>query len=225
MIARGSQTGDPTLVEYDFGGGHVVAFAQPYDFAWANDQDSARILENAVPYAVNFFTDVPWLSESPASGSLAAGADATIAVTIGDPGLSPGEHRAQVVFVTSTPKPRFVTVDVVPGRPSGVVGRPVGRDHRRPQRGAAAGVGVTLHSQWNGQPLDASATSGGDGTWTLIGPGLQTPAARDRPRRLRRRDPRRDRHAGYDPDRRRRGTPPGRPTWRDRRRRCTSCSS
>jgi hypothetical protein len=33
-----------------------------------------------------------------------------------------------------------------------------------------AGAGVTLHSQWNGQPLDASATSGGDGTWSLIGP-------------------------------------------------------
>jgi subtilisin family serine protease len=171
VIARGSSTGDPTLVEYDFGGGHVVAFAQPFEYAFANGEDGARILENAVPYAVNYFTDVPWLAESPASGSLAAGGDATIALTIGDPHLGPGEHRAQVVFVASTPKPHFVTVDVtltvaLPATWGGLSGTITDAHSGEP----LAGAGVTLHSQWNGQPLDASATSGGDGRWSLIGP-------------------------------------------------------
>jgi subtilisin family serine protease len=176
VIARGSSNGDPTLVEYDFGGGHVVAFAQTMEFAWANGQDGARILENAVPYAVNYFTDVPWLSESPTTGSLASGGSQTVALTIGNPALGPGEHRAQVVFVTSAPKPRTVTVDVtltvaLPAEWGGLSGTVTDAHSGDP----LAGVEVTLHSQWDGAPLDASVTSAPDGTWSLIGPSGSWP--------------------------------------------------
>ena len=51
VIATSSATGEPTLVEWDHGAGHVVGFAQTLEFAWDNGQDGAQILENAVPYA------------------------------------------------------------------------------------------------------------------------------------------------------------------------------
>jgi hypothetical protein len=114
---------------------------------------------------------VLWLSEDPASGTIPARLASEVQLTIGDPSLLPGEYLASVVFVTTAPKPRIVTVEVsltvaMPeqwGALSGTVtdahsGEPIG------------GVDVTLHSEWNGAPLDASATTDGDGAWTLIGP-------------------------------------------------------
>ncbi len=112
IIATRSSGGEPTLIEYDHGGGHVVAFAQTLEFAWMAEQDGAIILENAVPYAVNFFRDLSWLSENPSTGTLGIGASTEVAITIGDPSLAPGEYRGQVVFKTTAPKPRQVAVDV-----------------------------------------------------------------------------------------------------------------
>jgi hypothetical protein len=134
--------------------------------------DGVELWENlAFGISSGFFTDLPWLSESPASGSLAVGASQAVTLTIGDPALAPGEYRGSAVFLTNAPKPRQVTVDVtltvaLPDSWGGISGTVTDAHSGEPLPGAA----VTLHSEWNGGPLDASTTTAGDGTYTLIGP-------------------------------------------------------
>jgi hypothetical protein len=134
--------------------------------------DGVELWENlAFGIGQGFFTDVPWLAESPTTGTVAAGDTTPVTLTIGDPGLAPGEYRASVVFVTNAPKPRTVTVDVtltvaLPDSWGAISGTVVDAHTGEP----IAGVGATLHAQWNGGPLDVDATSAGDGTWSIIGP-------------------------------------------------------
>jgi subtilisin family serine protease len=106
VIADGQAGGQPTLVEYDLGAGRVLAFGQTLEFAWANGQDGARILENGVPYAYAFepVVDVPWLSENPSSGTLAPGASQDITVTVDTTGLAPGFYRARIIIRSNDPR-------------------------------------------------------------------------------------------------------------------------
>ncbi len=117
------------------------------------------------------FSDVPWLSETPDAGDVAVGANQVVAVHLNGTGLTPGSYHALVVFVTNAPKQQQVPIDVtlnvtLPpefGRVGGTVtdahlGTPLGD------------VSVVIHSTWHGSPLDLSATTGSDGTWSLTGP-------------------------------------------------------
>ena len=58
------------------------------------------------------FSEVAWLTPDPATGEVAVGGNQVINVTIGDPGLSPGEYHAQLVLVTNAPRSEQVTIDV-----------------------------------------------------------------------------------------------------------------
>ena len=143
----------------------------PWNGRSPTTRTARRILENAVPYAVNFFRDLSWLSENPATGSLGIGEDQSVAITIGEPSLAPGEYRGSVVFATTAPKPRQVTVDVtltveLPESWGGLAGTVVDAHTEEP----LDGVSVTVHSQWDGAPFDIVATTAGDGTFSLIGP-------------------------------------------------------
>lgn len=176
IIATSTSTGEPTLAEYRVGGGTVVALAQTMEFAWMAGQDGAIILENLVPYAVAFYRDVPWLAEDPSAGTLGIGGATEVTITVGDPTLAPGSHTASVVFVTTAPKPKSVTVDVtlsiaLPDSWGGLAGTVRDAHSGEP----LPGVTVTLRSQWDGQPLDVTATTAGDGTYSLIGPSGSWP--------------------------------------------------
>ncbi len=105
VLAAAADAGLPTIVDYGYGAGRVLATAQPLEFNWLVGEDGALILENAVPYVAAFqpFTDVPWLSEDPASGVVAEGAVAPIVVTVDATGLEPGVYVAEVVVVTNDP--------------------------------------------------------------------------------------------------------------------------
>ncbi len=92
--------------------GGVVAFGQTLEFAWAYGGDGAIILENAVAYALAFqpFTDVPWLSEDPVSGSVDVGATLPVVVSLDATGLEPGVYLAELVVITNDPlNPRLST--------------------------------------------------------------------------------------------------------------------
>ena len=134
--------------------------------------DGVELWQNlAFGISSGFFADLPWLSESPESGSIEVGANQTVTLTIGDPNLAPGEYRGSVVFLTNAPKPRQVTVDVtltvaLPDSWGAISGTVTDAHSEEPLAGAA----VTLHSQWNGGPLDQTTTTAGDGTYTVIGP-------------------------------------------------------
>ena len=102
-------------------------------------------------------------------------------LTIGDPGLAPGEYRGSVVFITNAPKPRQVTVDVtLTVALPGLVGRDLRTGRRRPQPRA----GARRDPQGSRSPVSTSrSTASGTArrstsaqrlrptaTYTLIGP-------------------------------------------------------
>ncbi|NBD16586.1 MAG: S8 family serine peptidase [Cyanobacteria bacterium] len=51
IIAQGQNSNLPTLLEYEYGAGQVLAFGQTLEYGFANEQDAGLILENSVPYA------------------------------------------------------------------------------------------------------------------------------------------------------------------------------
>ena len=105
VVAAGTNSGDPTLVDYDLGAGHVVAVGQPVEFGFAAGDDTGLILQNGVPFAEEFFglADVPWLSEAPDGGAIAPDGSIDIAVSIDATGLEPGVHRASIIVKTNDP--------------------------------------------------------------------------------------------------------------------------
>ena len=115
VIATRSTNSDPTLVEYDFGAGHVLATAQPYDFGLDNGQDTGQILVNGVPYAYDKAVthDAPWLTESPTSGTVPAGESQAITVSVDTTGLEPGVYRAGIRIQTNDPDNARITVPVI----------------------------------------------------------------------------------------------------------------
>ena len=135
--------------------------------------DGVEFWENAANgIGSGFFTDVSWLSESPTDGTLAAGDTQDVTLTIGDPNLAPGEHQATVVFRTDAPKPRSVTVDVTLNVPlPGVWGSIEGFVTDAHTGDPITGVDVTLHTQWDGSPLDVTETTDGIGHYTMLAPG------------------------------------------------------
>lgn len=113
-IARGQSSGLPTLIEYPFGAGVVLAFGQTLEFGYMYGQDAGLILENSVPYAYAFepVIDIPWISEDPTSGTVTPGATQQIQVTVNTAGLTPGIYRAKLVFCTNDPRNPRLSVPV-----------------------------------------------------------------------------------------------------------------
>jgi hypothetical protein len=114
VIASGTYDTRPTLIEYDWGAGRVVATGQPLDYGHFYGQITGRILENTVPYVNTFDSeeDVPWLSVDPTSGSVAPGGSATLEVTVDTTGLEPGLYRARVLVASNDPRTPAVQVPV-----------------------------------------------------------------------------------------------------------------
>jgi subtilisin family serine protease len=125
VVATGASSGEPTLVDYDLGAGHVVAVGQPVEFGLANGDDTGLILENGVPFAEAFspVVDLPWLSASPTEGSIGPNSSAQIEINVDTTGLEPGVYSARVIVRTNDPDhPAFsvpVTL-VVPAYQQGI---------------------------------------------------------------------------------------------------------
>jgi subtilisin family serine protease len=173
VIASSVMTGEPTLVEYGIGAGEVLAFAQPMEFGFYAGEASGTILVNAVPYAWSFAADAPWLSEDLTSGTLDPGQSADVHLTLGTPGLMPGTYTAQVFlkgdFAKPSPPPSTdVTLNVALPPSFGAISGTVTDAHAgSPIRGAS----VVLHGAWPpGTPYAFSASTAGDGSWTIVGP-------------------------------------------------------
>ncbi|HET7473966.1 MAG TPA: carboxypeptidase regulatory-like domain-containing protein [Candidatus Limnocylindrales bacterium] len=146
--------------------GMVVGQLGPSD--WAPDTGHGTIQP---------FTDVPWLSESPASGGVDPGEEQVVTVHLGTETLTPGEYHGLVVFVTNAPKQTQVSIPVtltvtLPesfGAASGTVTNAHTGD-------PLAGVAVSVETTFNGSPLTLAATTGGDGTYAVTGPEGTWPA-------------------------------------------------
>lgn len=114
VLSRGRDTGLPTAIEYGYGSGRVVAFGQPLEYAVQFAEPAGRILENSVPYANNYepAKDITWLSSSPVSGTVPAGATQSIRVAIDTRGLKPGLYRARLQLRTNDPTSPRVLVPI-----------------------------------------------------------------------------------------------------------------
>ena len=70
--------------------------------------NTAYLVDSGVPA----FSDVPWISENPASGTLAAGGSQNIQVTVNTTGMAPGVYRATLTFVTDSGRQPSFSVPV-----------------------------------------------------------------------------------------------------------------
>ena len=88
---------------------------------WMISQNShlAYLIDSGVPA----FTDVPWLSENPSSGTLAAGGTQNIAVRVDTTGLAPGVYNASLFLNSNSGRNPVLRIPVnliVPGYQQGV---------------------------------------------------------------------------------------------------------
>ena len=77
---------------------------------WVTSQVSnkAFLVETGVPQA----TDVPWLSEKPAKGTVPVGGEQDVTVTVDTNGLEPGVYQANFILDTNSGRQRFIQLPV-----------------------------------------------------------------------------------------------------------------
>jgi subtilisin family serine protease len=90
-------------VELDESGNLWIVSQNPW-----GGPSTARLVETPVPT----YSDVPWLSESPAAGTLAVGAEQQVAVTVDTTGLAPGVYGATILVNSDSPRRPVIAVPV-----------------------------------------------------------------------------------------------------------------
>jgi subtilisin family serine protease len=120
---------------------------------------------------VKGFTDVSWISSEPAAGIVAPGDSIEVDVTLGGEDLSPGDYTGTLFLLSDAPKQPLIPIELSlsVSRPEGwgsAAGTVWDAHLFEPIRGAD----VTVHTMWQGDPLDLTATSNSDGEWSVIGP-------------------------------------------------------
>jgi hypothetical protein len=125
------------------------------------------------------FSDVSWIVEDPESGRVVPGDSQVMDVTLGAADLAPGNYLATIVLVTNDPHAQQlpIAVDLTVEMPEefGAINGTVTEAHSGEP---LAGVTVSVASEWPaGTPLVLTATTGDDGTYSLVGPEGTWPAA------------------------------------------------
>lgn len=140
-------------------------FFQPTD--WAPDEGHG---------VIEPFSDAPWLSESPETGSVPAGETQNVTVTFGGPEVAAGTYTGQLVFVSNDPKspPMIVdlTLDVTLPETFGSASGTVTEAHS----GEPLPATIQVDAELDGQPYPITTTAGADGTYTVFGPAGTWPA-------------------------------------------------
>ncbi len=114
VIMRGQSSTRPTLVEYTYGAGRVLATTQPLEYAKTYGWELGLLIDNGVPYAAGFeaFGDLPWLSVQPTQATVPAGESARLEVGIDTTGIEPGRYRGDIVVLTDDPEHPALSVPV-----------------------------------------------------------------------------------------------------------------
>jgi hypothetical protein len=79
---------------------------------WMIAQDAGPNTAYLVDSGVPAFSDVPWLSESPTSGTVAPGASQNVTVTVDTHGMTPGVYQATLTFRTNSGRQPNISVPV-----------------------------------------------------------------------------------------------------------------
>ena len=105
VVAQAQTSHNPTLVDYTLGNGRILITGQTLEITWALRWDGAPILENSLldMYLWAYTTDIPWLSESPITGTLTANDCQTETVTFDTSGLMPGDYWGDLLILNNDP--------------------------------------------------------------------------------------------------------------------------
>ena len=137
----------------------VGDFFQPTD--WAPDEGHGTIQP---------FSDAPWVSESPESGTVAAGDTVDVTVTLGGGGVDAGTYEGRLVFITSDPRDATHFVDLslevaLPDDFGGASGVVMDAHTGEPLRAS-----ILIDAEHEGAPYPVEVTARADGSWEAFGP-------------------------------------------------------
>ena len=74
--------------------------------------DAVELWQNEIAYVLVAGADAAWLTESPTSGSVAAGGSQSVTVSFNTAGLAAGTYRANVIIASNDPDENPVVVPV-----------------------------------------------------------------------------------------------------------------
>jgi hypothetical protein len=137
-------------VELDEAGNLWIVSQNPW-----GGPSTARLVETPVPT----YSDVPWLSESPASGTLPAGQQQRVDVTVDTTGLAPGVYGATILVNSDSPRRPVIGVPVklvVPKYQTSI------------DSGATGAAVDTLGDTWQPDTPYAAGGAGWLGTSTVV---------------------------------------------------------
>ncbi len=135
-------------------------FFEPLD--WAPDEGHGTI---------RTFTDAPWLETSLEAGVVAPGGTTDVEVTLGGADIPPGDYTGSLFLISDAPKQPVLEIDItlavsLPANWGAASGSVVDAHSFEPVAGAV----ITVHTTWDGGPLELSDTTDGGGMWSVIGP-------------------------------------------------------
>ncbi len=102
-------TDGPSWLQYPYGSGQVIVTTLTY--GWGGGGGRGAPLENLVEYALDL-SGIPWLDESPVTGTVAAGESQPVTATFDASGLAPGVYTADLMVDISDLVSTVITVPV-----------------------------------------------------------------------------------------------------------------
>ncbi|MFB3897577.1 MAG: kelch repeat-containing protein, partial [bacterium] len=114
IITRELNRNQPTLIEYKYGTGRVLASTQPLEYGYAYDQESGPILNNLILHAYRLSRgDINWLNETPQSGSTPNGTYSLITVTLDATNVTAGiTTTAYLQILSNDPDETWTSIPV-----------------------------------------------------------------------------------------------------------------
>ena len=102
-------TRGPSWLQYPYGSGQVIVTTLTY--GWGGGGGRGAPMGNLIEYALAI-SGIPWLDESPVTGSVAAGESQPVTVTFDASGLTPGTYAADLFVDINDSASSVVTVPV-----------------------------------------------------------------------------------------------------------------
>jgi hypothetical protein len=102
---------NPTLVEYKFGSGTVVATGMTLEWGYANGLSYANLLPNAFEYALDLSNNF-WLKVTPYNGTIGVGSWDYLYVMFNSQNLLPGIYTAEININSNDPDQPLIVIPV-----------------------------------------------------------------------------------------------------------------
>jgi PKD repeat protein len=114
IIAHGESSGAPVTVEYGMGSGWFIGLAETLEISYDDAWQGGPILPNTLLWGYSWggAPGIPWLSETPTSGTVLPGECQDVTVTFDSTGLTPGTYLGGLLVNSNDPDTPQVYVPV-----------------------------------------------------------------------------------------------------------------